>query len=40
MTQITENTIKSFAIDLFDKLGYEYICIHYIALYSKIGLND
>lgn len=25
MTRITENTIESFSIELFEKLGYEYI---------------
>jgi type I restriction enzyme, R subunit len=25
MTRITENTIESFAIELLEKLGYEYI---------------
>lgn len=25
MTKITENTIEAFAIELLDKLGYEYI---------------
>ncbi len=31
MTRITENTIESFAIELFDKLGYEYIYAPNIA---------
>jgi type I restriction enzyme R subunit len=25
MTKITENTIESFAIELFEKLGYDYV---------------
>lgn len=40
MTIITENIIKSIAIELFDKIGYEYIGAHYIALYSEIGLTN
>ena len=31
MTRITENTIESFAIELLDKLGYEYIYAPNIA---------
>ncbi len=31
MTRITENTIESFAIELFEKLGYEYIYAPNIA---------
>ena len=31
MTRITENIIEAFAIELFDKLGYEYIYAPNIA---------
>ena len=35
MTRITENTIEAFAIDLLDKLGYEYIYAPDIAYDSE-----
>ena len=31
MTRITENTIESFAIELLDKLGYEFLYAPNIA---------
>ncbi|MGI6338177.1 MAG: hypothetical protein ACOXZV_02225 [Bacteroidales bacterium] len=42
MTRITEHGIESFAIELFDKLGYEYIYTHLILppMVKRLKGND
>jgi type I restriction enzyme R subunit len=40
MTRITENTIEAFAIELLDKLGYEYIYAPDIAPDSENPERD
>jgi hypothetical protein len=39
MRKITESEIKQFAIELFEKQGYQYICVSSIAPDGKNPLG-
>ena len=39
MTKITESAIENFAIELFEKLGYEYIYAPTIPASARLNLG-